>query len=58
MVFFQINKSGIARVWESLLKIWAKDFFGQNLILLDRNNTAPKIDGLQYVSINEYDYLK
>ncbi|MEB3189226.1 MAG: methyltransferase domain-containing protein, partial [Snowella sp.] len=55
-VFFQLYKTGIARVWKSLLEQWAKTEFGAHLLVLDRNNTAPKIDGLRYRTIGAYDY--
>jgi len=55
-VFFQLYKTGIARVWKSLLEQWAKTEFGAHLLVLDRNNTAPKIDGLRYRTIRAYDY--
>lgn len=56
MVFFQINRSGIARVWESLLREWAKTDYGARLILIDRAKTAPRIAGLRYVDAAPHDY--
>lgn len=57
-VFFQINSTGIARVWETLLRQWVKSGFANQIIVLDRNNTAPKIDGINYYQIEGYDYRK
>ncbi|MEM8779698.1 MAG: glycosyltransferase [Cyanobacteria bacterium P01_G01_bin.49] len=55
-VFFQLNNTGIARVWHSLLETWIRSGFAQHLILLDRNNTAPKILGITYRIVEPYDY--
>ena len=54
--FFQINNSGIARVWECLLTEWAKTPLAKRLIILNRGGTAPIINGLQYLNIEKYDY--
>ncbi|AXI44593.1 glycosyl transferase [Sulfitobacter sp. SK012] len=46
-VFFQLASSGIARVWVSVLTLWAQ----QNrfdMVLLDRGN-APEIDGVRTI---------
>ena len=55
-VFFQHNNTGIARVWKSLWQEWANTNFAQNIIILDRNGTAPKIPGIRYRTIPLYDY--
>ncbi|MEA5518137.1 FkbM family methyltransferase [Limnoraphis robusta] len=55
-VFFQLYKTGIARVWRSLLEEWAKNGFSQHIIVLDRVGTAPKIPGIFYRTIPAYDY--
>ncbi|MDY6807004.1 MAG: glycosyltransferase, partial [Cyanobacteriota bacterium] len=57
-VMFQIYESGITRVWRSLLTEWAKQGLGDQIIVLDRNNTAPKIPGINYRSVAGYDYKK
>jgi glycosyltransferase involved in cell wall biosynthesis len=56
MLFFQLNNSGIARLWESLLKIWAPTVFGSKLLILDRARTSPRIAGLNYLDIAAYDW--
>ena len=56
MVFFQINRSGIARVWDSLLRVWADTAFAEQLIILDRCKTAPRIRGYCYIDIPAYNY--
>lgn len=55
-VFFQLYKTGIARVWKSLLEEWANNGFAKHIILLDRAGTAPKIYGIRYRTVPAYDY--
>lgn len=55
-VFFQLYQTGIARVWQSLLEEWAKHDFRHHILLLDRNNTAPKVAGISYQPIPEFSY--
>ncbi|NEO83887.1 MAG: glycosyltransferase [Spirulina sp. SIO3F2] len=55
-VFFQLYKTGIARVWSSVLREWAGTEFSQCITVLDRANTAPKYEGLTYRTINPYSY--
>jgi glycosyltransferase involved in cell wall biosynthesis len=57
-VFFQINQTGIARVWKKLLEEWQKSNFSEHIIVIDRGNTAPQIDGIRYYSMPLYDYRK
>jgi glycosyltransferase involved in cell wall biosynthesis len=54
-VFFQLYKTGIARVWESLLREWLKTHTGKNIILLDRAGTAPIIPGIRTRKIPAFD---
>ncbi|BAY33281.1 group 1 glycosyl transferase [Nostoc carneum NIES-2107] len=55
-VFFQLYKTGIARVWRSLLQKWANTDFANHILVLDRSNTAPKINGIRYRAVSYYDY--
>ena len=55
-VFFQLCRTGIARVWGSLLLTWIKDGFAQNVVVLDRGNTAPKFPGVRYRLVERFDY--
>ena len=55
-VFFQINKSGIARVWESLWCQWVGTPFADRLVILDRARTAPRLEGLSYIDVPAYHY--
>jgi glycosyltransferase involved in cell wall biosynthesis len=54
-VFFQLYNTGIARVWESLLREWLKIQIGKNIILLDRAGTAPIIPGIRTRKIPAFD---
>lgn len=56
-VFFQLYKTGIARVWQSLLEEWAENGFAKYIVILDRAETAPKIPAIQYRFVPPYDYL-
>ncbi|MFM6155524.1 MAG: glycosyltransferase, partial [Sphaerospermopsis kisseleviana] len=55
-VFFQLYKTGIARVWKSLLEEWANTDFANHILVLDRANTAPKINGIRYRAASPYNY--
>ena len=55
-VFFQMANTGIARVWSSLLTEWSKTEFSSHIVVFDRGNTAPKISGINYCSLPEYNY--
>ena len=55
-IFFQLYRTGIARVWKSLLEEWANTEFGNHLVVLDRVGSAPKIEGISYYQIPAYDY--
>jgi glycosyltransferase involved in cell wall biosynthesis len=53
-VFFQLHKTGIARVWKSLLRAWVDSGLSQHLVVLDRAGTAPDIAGIRYQPIAPY----
>lgn len=55
-VFFQLYKTGIARVWKSLLEEWADNGFSKHIIVLDRGGTAPAISGIRYHPVPFYNY--
>jgi glycosyltransferase involved in cell wall biosynthesis len=51
-VFFQYGfKSGIERVWRSLLREWLQTGFAERLVLLDRGGAGPRLTGLATRSI-------
>ncbi len=47
-VFFQIGRSGIARVWLKLLQHWVDQGFADQVVVVDRNRTAPRVEGIAY----------
>jgi glycosyltransferase involved in cell wall biosynthesis len=55
-VFFQLYKTGIARVWRSLLEEWVENGFAKHIVFLDRARSAPVISGINYRLIPPYDY--
>ncbi len=57
-VFFQLYRTGIARVWRSLLEAWVDSSFAKHIIFIDRAGTAPKIPGIKYRQVPGYDYGK
>ncbi len=57
-VFFQLYKTGIARVWKSLMEEWVENGFAKHIIVLDRARTTPAIPGIRYRSVQPYDYTR
>jgi glycosyltransferase involved in cell wall biosynthesis len=55
-IFFQLGRTGIARVWTALLHEWSTEPFAKRLLVLDRGNTVPRFDGIRYRTIPLYDY--
>jgi glycosyltransferase involved in cell wall biosynthesis len=55
-VFFQLYKTGIARVWKSLLEEWVNNGFAKHIVVLDRAGTAPQIAGIRYRTLPHYNY--
>lgn len=54
-VFFQITQTtGIARVWQYILKEWSQTEFGKHIVVLDRDGTAPRLEGIRYRSISRH----
>ena len=54
-VFFQLFRTGIARVWRSLLEEWGQGDLGKHIVVVDRAGTAPKIPGIRYRNVPRYD---
>ena len=47
--FYQISPAtGVARVWNEVLRLWAGTAFGKRVVVFDRGGSAPRIDGLRY----------
>lgn len=55
-IFWQYLSSGIGRVWENLLREWVKSGFADNVVVLDRAGTAPRLPGVHYRSIRAHDF--
>ena len=55
-VFFQYRVTGIARVWEEVLRQWATMPIAEQLVILDRDGTCPRIEGLRYRTVMRHDY--
>ena len=50
-IFFQVARTGIARLWFNLLTAWTRSGFAEHVVVLDRGGTAPRINGVIYRSI-------
>ncbi len=55
-VFFQLYRTGIARVWQQILKQWAADGFTKHVLVLDRAGTMPRIDGVHSLVVPPHSY--
>lgn len=55
-VFFQIGRSGIARVWTQLLAEWVRSGVASQVTVLDRAGTLPSIPGVQVVPGPAFSY--
>jgi len=55
-VFFQIGRSGIARVWTKLLERWVATGFASQVVVLDRNRTCARVDGVRYRDVPPFGY--
>jgi predicted O-linked N-acetylglucosamine transferase (SPINDLY family)/glycosyltransferase involved in cell wall biosynthesis len=57
-VFFQSHNTGIARLWRTILQEWVKSGFAANVVLLDREGTAPDIAGVTRLAVPKHDYAR
>ena len=55
-VFFQDYQTGIARVWTALLGEWSCTPPPFDVVLLDRDGTAPEFPAFQRLTIGRHDY--
>jgi glycosyltransferase involved in cell wall biosynthesis len=53
-VFFQLNSTGIARVWHSILTCWSQSGAISEVLLLDRGGSMPTIPGARCRRIQPY----
>ncbi|MCI5064488.1 glycosyltransferase family 4 protein [bacterium] len=54
-VYFAEEHRGIARVWQTLLEEWSQGPLRDQIVLLDRDRTAPSISGIRKRDIPGYD---
>lgn len=47
-IFYQVGKSGIARVWNKLLEQWVISGFAERVVVIDRNRSAQRVPGVLY----------
>jgi len=47
-VFFERARTGIFRVWDSILREWSQTSFGKRVVVLDRSGHAPRHPGIRY----------
>lgn len=55
-VFFQIGRSGIARVWTQVFAQWLASGFARNVVVVNRQHTLPALPGLQTVDAPAFNY--
>jgi hypothetical protein len=55
-IFWQYLATGISRLWQNILREWVASGFADNVVLLDRGGTAPRIPGVHYWTIARHDY--
>lgn len=48
--------TGITRLWKNILAEWSANGFGEFIIILDRNRTAPRFGGIRYIDLQQHDY--
>lgn len=55
-IFFQLANSGIARVWQSILREWSEASILEGSVILDRAKSCPRFDGFIYEDFPAYDF--
>ena len=55
-VFFQIGRSGIAKVWTKVFEQWLLSGFAEKVLVLDRQRTLPRLPGLQVIDVPAFSY--
>lgn len=53
-LFFQLNNTGIARLWQEVLKQWVASGVSKQVWLLDRDGTAPHVLGIRQHRIGRF----
>ena len=57
-VFFQIGRSGIARVWSKVWMQWLRDGFADHVTLIDRGGTLVRPPGFRVIDAPRYNPLQ
>ncbi|MEA5448425.1 glycosyltransferase [Leptolyngbya sp. CCNP1308] len=53
--FFQISQiADVSRAWRCILSEWSKTDFKHHIVVLNRDETAPKLPGIRYRSIHPH----
>lgn len=55
-VFFQIGRSGIAKVWTKVFEQWLLSGFAEKVLVIDRQRTLPRLPGLQVIDAPAFSY--
>ncbi|WP_290870492.1 glycosyltransferase, partial [Aquabacterium sp.] len=55
-VFFQIGRSGIAKVWTQVFQQWLASGFAQHVRVIDRQHTLPRLPGLEVIDAPGFSY--
>lgn len=55
-IFFQIARSGIARVWEAIFREWSETFLLYETVIIDRDKTCPRFEGFIYEDLPKYNF--
>lgn len=53
-IFYQIGRSGIARVWTKLLENWVQTGFASQVVVVDRQRSCPRVPGIAYVDAKAF----
>jgi glycosyltransferase involved in cell wall biosynthesis len=58
LVFFQLNDTGIARMWTAILTEWSKSSFADQVTVLVRDNfdRTPRLNSIKHVQVPKLDY--
>jgi len=56
LVFFQYHNTGIARLWDAILRCWEGTRFAERIVLIDRAGTAPLYHGFERVVVDPHRY--
>lgn len=54
-VFFQLNTTGIARLWKAILQEWDKQPFASEILFLDRESSGPVFSNIRVREIPQYE---